>query len=207
MDIFTGRQRIPALSIFAALLLLITATAADCEEPLGVLRHHVNRALDVLNDPLYEDESCRECQRKKLWQLLQSVFDFEEFSRLVLARNWRRLTPTQRIEFIDLFGRFLGGFYLGRLQTHYTDEKVEFLRQQMIGKKRAVVHINVIWRNQPIPVEVWMIKRRDRWKAYDVSALGISAVANYRAQFDAVLRSETVDQVLAHLREKLNHIR
>jgi phospholipid transport system substrate-binding protein len=184
-------------------LLLLAPSTGHCQTPLEVLRFHIQSALEVLNDPAYADKSRQGLQQQELWRLLQSVFDFEEFSRRVLARNWQRLSPRQRGEFVDLFGRFLGRFYLSRLQRHYANETVDFIGQQRVGETEALVDIHVMWRNQLIPAQVRMVKRRGKWKACDVTVLGINAVSNYRAQFDAIFRRETAAEVLDRLREKL----
>jgi ABC-type transporter MlaC component len=42
-----------------------------------------------------------------------------------------------------------------------------------------------------------------RWKAYDVSLLGISAVQIYRAQFQAVLRTHSPAQAIALVRSRI----
>ena len=46
--------------------------------------------------------------------------------------------------------------------------------------------------------------REGRWKAYDVSLLGISAVQIYRAQFQAILRTHSPAQVIALVRSRLD---
>jgi phospholipid transport system substrate-binding protein len=51
-----------------------------------------------------------------------------------------------------------------------------------------------------------MIKRRGLWKVYDIEALGISAVRNYRAQFKSLLSKETPDQVIERLKQKVEQI-
>jgi phospholipid transport system substrate-binding protein len=193
-----------ATVFIAAGFLLLAPAAGHCETPLEALQFHIESALEVLNDPAYADESRQDLQQQELWRLLQAVFDFEEFSRRVLARNWQRLSPRQRREFVDLFGRFLGRFYLSRLQMHYSNETVDFIGQQRVGETESLVDIHVIWRNREIPAQVRMVKRRGKWKACDVTVLGISAVSNYRAQFEAIFRRETAEEVLARLQEKLD---
>jgi len=51
-----------------------------------------------------------------------------------------------------------------------------------------------------------MKKKHGTWKVYDLSALGVSAVSNYRAQFNWILQSETPDQVINTLKERIRHL-
>jgi len=78
--------------------------------------------------------------------------------------------------------------------------------QEMKLAARALVNIEVVWRGQEIPVDLWMIKREGLWKVYDIQVLGISAVRNYRAQFKSLLSKETPAQVIQRIKEKIREI-
>jgi len=98
---------------------------------------------------------------------------------------------------------FLGKFYLGRLQDRYNNQKVIYLGQQIISKSRALVEVEVHWRNLKVPVELRMTNLSGRWKVYDLSVLGINAVNNYRAQFKSILSRETPQQIIARIEDKI----
>jgi phospholipid transport system substrate-binding protein len=51
-----------------------------------------------------------------------------------------------------------------------------------------------------------MIKRKGLWKVYDIQFLGISAVRNYRAQFNSLLSKETPDQVIERMRARIRKL-
>jgi ABC-type transporter MlaC component len=55
-------------------------------------------------------------------------------------------------------------------------------------------------------VEIKMLRRGDSWKAYDIAALGISAVRFYRSQFHVVLMKESPDQIIERLKVKIDRI-
>jgi len=48
-----------------------------------------------------------------------------------------------------------------------------------------------------------MVKRNGTWKAYDVMAVGISAVMLYRSQFEWILRKESPAQVIEKLKRRV----
>ena len=174
------------------------------EQPLEDLRRGVDKSIQILEDPRYEDASLKKVQRQKLWEVMLQTFDFREFSRRVLAADWKKFTPRQRNEFSQAFAEFLGKFYLSRLQTRYNGEKIFYISQKIVSKSRALVEIEVLWKNVEVPVELRMIKTGGTWKVYDLLALGISAVANYRAQFHRILPNNTPDQVIDIVREKIS---
>ena len=173
------------------------------EQPLDALRNGVNRGIQILEDPLYEDTSQKEAQQQRLWEVMLQVFDFREFSRRVLSSHWKKFSPQQREEFSRVFAEFLGKFYLRRLQARYNGEKIFYANQKLISKSRALVDVKVYWKNLEVPVELRMIKKNGTWKVYDLTALGINAVSNYRAQFRMLLQKNTPNQVIDIVKEKV----
>ena len=143
-------------------------------------------------------------QQERLWAVLAEGFDFTEFSKRVLAERWDAFLPAQQTEFVDVFSKFLGNYYLAQLLDHYTNETVTCQGQAMLGPARAVVKADVVWMNRPIPVEVRMLKQAGRWRAYDVSVIGFSAVAIYRAQFREIMRTHSPAQVIALVRSRMD---
>ena len=104
------------------------------------------------------------------------------------------------------FTEFLGKFYMGKVQEKYRDERLNYVGQEMKSATQALVNIEVVWRGQEIPVDLWMIKREGMWKIYDIQVLGISAVRNYRAQFKSLLSKETPAQVIQRIKDKIREI-
>jgi len=184
-------------------LLVAVPSLSYADQPLEDLRRKVDQGIQILEDPRYEDASLKKVQQQKLWEVMLQTFDFREFSRRVLAAHWKKFTLQQRNEFSRAFAEFLGKFYLSRLQTRYNGEKIFYISQKIVSKSRALVEIEVLWKNVEVPVELRMIKKGGTWKVYDLSALGISAVANYRAQFHGILPKNTPDQVIDIVKEKI----
>jgi len=190
----------------AFFLLLIIAGAPSlsfAQQPLEALRQGIDKSISVLEDPQFQDASRKQEQQQILWEIMLQIFDFKEFSRRVLGSHWKKFNLSQRDEFVRVFSEFLGKFYLDRLQNRYKNERVIYLEQQMISKSRALVEIEVLWRNLKVPVKLRMTNRSGKWKVYDLSVLGINAVSNYRAQFKWILSKESPQQVIGRLKKKI----
>jgi phospholipid transport system substrate-binding protein len=183
--------------------LLATPTLAHSEEPIDVLKRTVDLGVALLNDPQYQKTSRKEEQRELLCHMAARVFDVREFSRRVLASKWRLFSPEQRNEFVEVFSEFLCKYYITRLQKRYKDEKVIYLSQHFVGKRVALVRVNVLWKGLEVPVEVRMFAHHSTWKIYDIIVFGISGVKNYRAQFQALLRYDTPSQVIGRIRRRI----
>ncbi|MCP4629949.1 MAG: ABC transporter substrate-binding protein [bacterium] len=172
-------------------------------EPLEAVQQNVEKGIRVLEDPQYEDDSRKPEQMQILWEVMQQTYDFEEFSQKVLSSSWYKFSEPQRVEFVKIFSEFLGKFYLGKLQNRYSGQTVNYLGQKMLSDSRALVDIEIIWLNMKVPVTLRMTNRSGKWKVYDLTAVGINAVSNYRAQFKSIINKESPRQIIARLKEKI----
>lgn len=194
------------LFILCFVVLTVSPVSAYGDEPIEALQKGVQEGLRILQGTRVNDKALKEAQRQKLRLILEQLFDFHEFSRRVLASNWKTFTPSQRETFVRVFTEFLGKFYMGKLQEKYRDEKLIYVSQKLKSTRRASVNINVVWKGQKIPIDLLMIKRQGLWKVYDIQFLGISAVRNYRAQFKSLLGKETPAEVIERMQERIRQI-
>ena len=195
-------------NILIGCFLVLTAipALADRDQPIEALQKGVEEGLLILKNAEFNDPDRKEAQQQQLRIILEQLFDFREFSRRVLASNWKNFTPAQREAFVRVFTEFLGKFYMAKLQEKYKDQSLIYVGQEMKSVTRALVNIKVVWKGQQIPVDLRMIKRKGSWKVYDIQALGISAVKNYRAQFQFLLQTETPAQVIERLKMKTEEL-
>jgi ABC-type transporter MlaC component len=192
-----------AAVMMIAVLLSPPAVRAEGEQPRDTLRQGIEEGLRILRHPNFAAEAQRPRQRQQLRELLERVFDFNEFSRRVLAEHWVRFTPRERAEFVGVFRAFLEKYYLSQLQERYRGEKVITGGQEMVAPDRAETQVTVLWNGREIPVAVRMHRRGPDWRAYDVSVLGISGVQIYRAQLRELLGRNSPAQVIALIRRRL----
>ena len=171
--------------------------------PLESVRQNIEKGIVVLEDPQYEDDARKPEQMQKLREVMEQTYDFEEFSRKVLSSSWYKFSEPQRAEFVNVFSEFLAKFYLAKLQNRYSGQKVNFLSQKMISDSRALVKVEIIWLKMSVPVTLRVTNRSGKWKVYDLTAFGINAVSNYRAQFKSMITKESPRQIIARLKDKI----
>ena len=191
-------------SYFICLLILLSLPSLSLgEQPIDVLQRNIHRGIAILKDPQYLDLNKKTAQQEALCDVAWQLFDFEEFSRRILAYRWRSFSPTQSRQFIDVFAEFLCRYYLTRLQERYADEKVIYLGQRLINDSKASVRVSVLWKGLEVPVEVRMLNRNGSWRVYDIIVLGISAVQYYRAQFQVLLLRVSPGQVITLIENRI----
>lgn len=139
---------------------------------------------------------------EEIKEIAYEIFDFQTMSKLVLARNWRKLDSEQRIEFVEEFRRHLSRTYGSRLDR-YNQEKVDVYGAQVEPRNDVTIKTRILGGEfDRAEVAYRFREREDQWRIIDVVIEGVSLVSNYRSQFAEVLSSGTIDDLLARLRDK-----
>ena len=186
------------MGLWILLIMLIVPVPAWAESPLQAIETHVNRILDVLHNQT-ENKVTKE---KKIWPIIDDIFDYRELSKLSLASYWRAFTPEQQREFVTLYRKLLGRAYMDKL-LEYTNERVVFGRTIEISKDRVEVRSNIMTQTGSIPMHYRMILEKDKWKVYNLVIEEVSLVENYRSQFREILSNKSPEDLLKILKEKV----
>jgi phospholipid transport system substrate-binding protein len=134
--------------------------------------------------------------------LAYEIFDFTTMSKLVLARNWRKMSKEQRTEFVREFKRHLSRTYGSRLDR-YDQEEVEVYGAQVEPRNDVSIKTRIVGGQfDAAEVSYRLRNRDDQWRIIDVVIEGVSLVSNYRSQFAEVLNGGTIEDLLAKLRDK-----
>jgi phospholipid transport system substrate-binding protein len=186
-----------------------TASAAVMAgDPTAMVKGVIDQATAVVRDtqtPTPERD-------RRLRAIAEANFDFADMARTTLGYHWRQITPQQRAQFVPLFTSFMENVYLSKLQEYSVQKvrqnintsNVSFVGQQLVGADDAEVHSTVLLKDQPPPIKVDYMLRRDgsEWKIYDLSIDAISVMANYRNQFNRVLNNDGYPALVAMLQKK-----
>ncbi|MGH7276560.1 MAG: ABC transporter substrate-binding protein [Candidatus Rokuibacteriota bacterium] len=183
------------------LALALVAPKAWAGEPAEQLLAQIDQVLKVLDDPELKEPAKRQERRQAIRLVANNLLDYEEITKRSLGRHWQTRTAAERDEFVQVFGDLLERAYIGRIET-FNGEKIAILGDAIDGDQ-AVVRTKIVTKQgTEIPVDYRMLRRGDRWRAYDVVIEAISLVANYRAQFDRIIQHTSYQQLVRQVREK-----
>ncbi len=180
---------------------LAVAAAASDSSPTAQVKEAVDQALHVLQDPVLKTEPKQAERRRILRTIADGLFDFEEMSRRAMSTHWRPLSEDQRREFVRLFSEVLERAYMSKIES-YNGEKIRYTGERIEGDTATVSTRIVTKEGIEIPIDYRLLTRNGRWLAYDVSIEGVSLVANYRTQFNSVIRTSSYDELLRRLRSR-----
>ncbi|MFK5952256.1 MAG: ABC transporter substrate-binding protein, partial [Desulfobacterium sp.] len=151
--------------------------------------------LTVLKDPGLKEESSLETKKEKLWEIMDTVFDYQLLSQYSLGRKWRQITPEQQADFLRLYGLLLGKTYMNRILS-YGDEKILIGRGIPLADDIAEVRTTLISKKNDIPIHYRLSFKDGVWKIFDVVIEGVSLTKNYRSQFKKFLSKKSMAQLL-----------
>ena len=216
-----GAGLVSAVFLASALCVLIpraahaqanASAAVMGADPTAMVKAVIDQATAVVRDT----QTPTAARDKRLREIAEANFDFADMARTTLGYHWRQLTPQQQAEFVPLFASFMENVYLSKLQEYSvekirqtaTSSNVSFTGQQYDGANYAEVHSTVLLKDQPPPVKVDYLVRRDgaSWKIYDLNIDAISVMANYRQQFNRVLNNDGYPALVAMLRKKVQEL-
>jgi phospholipid transport system substrate-binding protein len=180
------------------LLLSTTSPATSAEAPVQELRSRVDRAVQVLSDPAYKGPSKVTERRTQVRKIADEIFDYAEMSKRSLGVHWQQMAAPDRERFVRSFSDLLDRAYFEKIDS-YNGEKVRYLDPKIEGSQATVPTRVITDKGTDIPVDYRMHKDQGRWMVYDVNIEGVSMVSNYRAQFDRIIRTASVAELLKRL--------
>ncbi len=190
-----------ALYILFFFLLSHVAIAGVESEAEKQLKTSVDTVLTILSD----DGQTLEQKKEKVTEIIDQIFDLTLMAKLSVGkRYWSKFTPEQRAEFTNLFIKEFHDFYVDKIDL-FSDEQVEFLPQVLVNEKKVKIPTVLISKDKKYSVLYMMFKTRSGWKIYDVSIEGVSILHTDRQQFQHILATGKVEDLLTKMREKMKN--
>lgn len=187
--------------LVAAAAILAAGHGAWAGPPSDELRGHVDQVLKILEDPELQKDGRVQERRAAIRKVANDIFDFQEITRRSLGRHWQGRTPAEQTEFVGLLTDLLERTYISRIER-YAGEKVAFVGDSVESGLATVRTKLVTKEGTEIPIDYRMYRQGSRWRAYDVTVEGVSLTANYRTQFNAIIRKASYGELVRRLKEK-----
>ena len=171
------------------------------EGPGKLVMESIDRGLAVLKEPsLIGAEKVQE-RRQRLWEEISPVFNFEEMSKRALGVYWKKRSPEEKKEFVELFTNILKDTYIGKTDT-YSGEKMEVLREGHDSSYAEVQAKLITNKGTEVSVNYHLVSNHGKWRIYDVIIEGVSLVNNYRSQFNSILLKSSYEELVQRIKEK-----
>ncbi len=189
----------------ASLFLLPGIGPASATTEAGAIQHIKLLGEQALGT-LQRDDMSLAKREAILAEILSQGFDLPLRARFVLGRYWRRATPEQRDDYIELFGKFVIKSYSRHLGG-FSGSSFEIVGADPIGKSDILVK-TVLHRKSGPPFRAgWRVRLIDnKHKIIDVIVENISMAVTQRQEFVAVLKRSGMEGLLQILSAKVGRM-
>jgi phospholipid transport system substrate-binding protein len=189
------------IPVFFLFLLSSSIPAAYAGAPTDQVRQTVDKVIDILKNKELKKPENEKKRRVEIRKVVSERFDFEEMAKRALALHWKKRTPEERKEFVQLFTDLLEKAYIRKIEK-YTDEKVLYPGEKMQGDYGVVDTRVVSKQGVETPIQYRVLKENGTWMVYDVVIEGVSLVNNYRNQFNRIVRENSYEELVRKLKSK-----
>lgn len=182
-------------------LVLGFATAFHAEAAVegaeGALQTAINEVLAVTRN-----SKGGRAMADQLQPILLRHVCFESMTRRAVGPGWRQFTPQQQAEATKLFTKLIIRSYSEKF-TPGQQPEIKYLEASSLGAGKAEVPTNTLYKGSRYNI-TYRLENRGQWLITDILAEGVSLVANYRAQFDVLVKKGGAVAVLDSLKQSVS---
>jgi phospholipid transport system substrate-binding protein len=191
-------RTLPVALLSLCLVAPHAARAAGAADAQALVSKTLDAVLAVLRDKAMPSAQ----RREKVESIAYVNFDFDTISKLVLAKNWPKLSKQKQGEFIAEFKRHLAATYWKQLND-YKNEKVVVEGNRTEKNGDVTVRSTVkIERSEPTRIDYRLRNQPGGWKVIDVIIENVSLVQNFRSQTQELIANVGIEGLLEELRKK-----
>lgn len=204
-----NRKKLKRTTLVTVIALFLSAASfirfAYAGAPTDLIRTTTEQAQKIIEDSNLNDGE----KRNRLRKIISHALDFQEITRRALGRHYSKLNEAERQEFLYAFTDFLEFVYF-RLHNLDTAKGATFLylrediQTNTAGEiQRAVVKTKLILKSRKeVQISYILHWVGNGWKVYDIIVEGMSLVGNYRSQFNEIITTRSLKELLKQLKEK-----
>ena len=180
-------------------LLLSQIVVADVEtEAEKTLKSSVGKVFTVLLDK----EMTMDQKKSKVIEITNTAFNYSLMAKLSLGKaHWSKFRTKQKEEFTSLFTELFRSFYVDKLDL-FSNEEVIFQPANAVQEKKVQIPTILLSKGKKYSILYKMSNTKDEWKIYDVIIEGVSLIHTYRSQYNHILESGGVEDLLTKMREQ-----
>ncbi len=188
-----------ASAALIGLVLAFPVLGAENTSQALFIKSLADQAFQLLSDNSISLEE----RESRFRELLKNGFAMKTIGRFVVGRHWRKMSPAQQSEYLDLFSDWTVKIYSSRLGG-YSGQSLEILKTVNSTKKDVFVRtqINLPGGGKPIICDFRVRDFNGELKIVDIGIEGISMLVTQKAEFGALLKKRGVVGLIEMLRAR-----
>jgi phospholipid transport system substrate-binding protein len=183
--------------VWTVLLAVAGTSAASTGDAENALRKAVDEVLAVT-----QKSKGGRAMADQLQPILVRHVSFESMTRRAVGPGWRQFTPEQQAEATKLFTKLIIRSYSEKF-TPGQQPDIKYLKASSPGAGKVEIPTSTLYKGSRYTI-TYRLENRGKWLVTDILAEGVSFVANYRAQFDELVKKGGAVAVLDSLKQSVS---
>ncbi|GAB4260811.1 MAG: HpnM family protein [Methylomicrobium sp.] len=183
------------------LFVIFDVNAADSSDARSVVETFQAELIDVMKNG---KELGFQGRFDKLAGPVSDSHDLNKIARVVVGREWEKLSEDQQQTLVDVFSRFSIASYAHNFKE-YSGESFKFESEEETGRGGVIVHSYlVIPDDKDVKFDYMLKKKGDSWKIINIIANGVSDLALRRSEYSSILKRDGFDTLIEKISEKID---
>jgi len=141
---------------------------------------------------------------QKLSDPISNSHDLTKIARIVVGKEWEKLSEDQQQKLTDIFIRLSIASYAHNFKD-YSGESFGFDSEEETTRGGVVVHTHLVIPNDKAVKFDYMLKEKgSSWRIINIIANGVSDLALKRSEYTTILQREGFDVLMSKINEKID---
>ncbi len=183
----------------------VSAAESVSEKDLSA-RQVVESFQDVLIQVMNQGEALGFRGRyDKLETAIKDSHDLPKIARIVVGREWQKLSEEQQTKLTDVFSQLSISAYAHNFKE-FAGESFKFVSEEETARGGMIIHtLFVIPDDKDVKFDYMLKKKGDSWRIINIIANGVSDLALKRSEYTSVLMRQGFEALIAKITEKVNN--
>ncbi|MEQ1560094.1 MAG: ABC transporter substrate-binding protein [Methyloglobulus sp.] len=190
--------------LFFGLLLMSNSQAA--EQSKSAARQIVDKFQEDLIEVMKNGKKLGYSGRyDKLKDSVSNSHDLAKIARIVVGKEWEKLSESQQQQLTDVFSRLSIASYAHNFKD-YGGESFSFENEEVTTRGGVVMHtLLTVPNDKPVKFDYMLKEKGDSWRIINIIANGVSDLALKRSEYTTILQREGFDALIAKINEKIEN--
>lgn len=190
----------------ATLVMLLLGSSQAFAEEASSARQIVDKFQTQLIAVMKEGKQLGYSGRyDKLQDAVSNSHDLTKIARIVVGKEWEKLSETQQQQLVDVFSKLSIASYAHNFKE-FTGEAFIFDSEEETTRGGVVVHARLTIPDEKDVKFDYMLKEKgNSWRIINIIANGVSDLALKRSEYTSILQREGFDALIAKINEKIDN--
>jgi len=141
----------------------------------------------------------------KLSTAIAKSHDLTKIARVVVGKEWVKLSEEQQQKLVDVFSQLSIASYAYNFKD-FSGESFKFGSEEETTRGGAVIHAYLlIPGDKDVKFDYMLKKKGESWRIINIIANGVSDLALKRSEYTTILQREGFDALIAKINEKIDN--